>query len=122
MKYKLFIGVTMFLSVSAHASEWTHLAVSPSGEKSYGLSTSSSDLFPVIWYKVTDKNNHTLTISKDVIDCRKSKYSIKEISTYNNMGAVTSKKSYTFNSWNEITPGSMGEFEYAFACHRDLTP
>lgn len=119
MRLKTLLFTLLFISISSYASTWTYLAKSPSGNKSYALAIASPSLFPLLWYKTVDSKGNTLSLSKDVIDCKKNKFSIKEISRYNTDGIVKSKSSYFFNSWNEVTPDSLSEYEYKFACHHD---
>lgn len=121
MKCKPLLLTALLISTCSHASTWTYLAKSPSGDKSYVLPTTGSELFPVLWYKKTTAKGSTLSLSKDVIDCRKNRYSIKEITRYNQDGSVESSNSYIFNAWKEITPDSLAEYEYKFACHHPLT-
>lgn len=116
---KIFL-VLLFISLNSHADNWTYLAKSPSGNQSYALAIVSPSLFPTLWYKTTDNKGKTLSISKDVIDCKKNNFSIKEITYYNTKGNVENKNSYFFNSWVEITPDSLAEYEYKFACHHSF--
>lgn len=121
MTLKPILFIALLASTCSHASTWTYLAKSPSGDKSYVLPTTGSEWFPVLWYKTTTAKGSTLSLSKDVIDCSKNKYSIKEITRYNQDGSVQSNHSYIFNVWKEITPDSLAEYEYKFACHHPLT-
>jgi len=116
MKAKLLIATTLLFSLSSHASEWNFLAHSPSGDKSYAMLNTPSNIFPVIWYKTTTAKGVTQAISKDVIDCKKQKYAIRSIDKYDSNGAITLSESHTWLSWQEITPDSMASFEYGFAC------
>lgn len=120
MKLTIMLFFIIFSCCSVQASAWAYLASSPTGNKSYAIRASGSPLLPLIWFKTTDAHGVTLILSKDVIDCQKGRYSIKEINRYEASGKVTLTDSYTFNNWNEITPDSLASYEYKFACKRKL--
>lgn len=118
MKFKMLIFTTILFTPVSHASEWTYLAHSPTGDKSYAMSNTPSDVFPVIWYKTTTVKGITQAISKDVIDCKKQKYAIRSIERYGNNGAVILSEHHSWLSWYDITPDSLASFEYEFACKK----
>lgn len=120
MKYRAFLYLVVMTCFNTHAAKWIWLANSPSGGMAYVLADGGTDLFPVIWFKTTNAKGHTLSISKDVIDCRKGKYAVKEVSQYNDYGKVSENESFLFHHWNQIIPDSMAQYEYKFSCHHDL--
>lgn len=120
MKLKFILSFTIFACCSVQAGTWDYLASSPSGNKSYAQHASGTPLFPLLWFKTTDAHGVTLSLSKDVIDCNKGKYAIKETSWYGASGNVTHTDSYTLNHWHEITPDSLASYAYKFACQREL--
>lgn len=120
MKGRMLLFLTVLTCSYAQASAWAYLASSPSGNKAYALTASGSALFPTVWFKLTGSKSSTVSLSKDVIDCKKGRYAIKEISKYRNNGSVSSSEKFIFDHWNQITPDSLAEYEYKFACHRNL--
>lgn len=120
MKFKALFYLMVFSCCSTQASAWAYLATSPAGNESYAMSISGTKLFPVVWFKIVSPHGQTLSLSKDVIDCNKGKYSVREVNHYAESGKIMGGDSYILHHWKEITPDSMASYEYKFACHRAL--
>jgi len=118
MKYKMVMIFTLFFCTSSHASQWTYLAHSPSGNKSYAMINTPSETFPVIWFKISTAKDITQEISKVVIDCKLKRYAFRSIDRYDYNGTVILNEHYSWLHWSEIIPDSMADFEYKFSCEK----
>ncbi|WP_237932844.1 hypothetical protein [Buttiauxella sp. S19-1] len=103
-KHWLTLFLIIFTCYSVHATTWSYLATSPSEDKAYSLPASEIESLPMAWFKTTNGHGQTLSISKDLIDCNKGRYTIKEVNKYSITGQMLISDVFTFNHWNEITP------------------
>ena len=122
MKKITLVAALLALSVQTYATDWQELAANSQGSVYYlDLdSLSSEGDYVTAWIKLDARSDKSVAYRESKrlwkVDCLNRRLDIKGYTNYAPDGSVLESQSFTYTSWRDVSPESMGAAIYASSC------
>jgi hypothetical protein len=122
MKKITLAAALLALSVQSYATDWQELGASNKGSVYYlDLdSLSSEGDYVTAWIKLDARSDKSVAFRESKLlykaDCVSRKIGINSYTVYAPDSSVLESQSFTYTSWRDVSPESMGAAIYASIC------